>query len=169
MVSLIAAVAENKVIGKDNDLVWHLPEDMRFFRETTKGHYVITGRRNYESIPEKYRPLKGRTNVVVTHDVSYKAPGAFVVNSLEEAIMVASNSGDEEVFLIGGGQIYKEALEKNLVDRMYLTLIQGVFEGDTFFPDFDEDRWEITSERFHSADDENSHGMVFRIYDKVGK
>ena len=112
VVSLIVAVSENKVIGKDNDLVWHLPTDMKFFKDTTKGHFVIMGRRNYESIPHKYRPLPNRTNVIVTRQDNYKAEGCLVVNSVEEAIKLAQKSGDKEPFVIGGGQIYKHAIEQ---------------------------------------------------------
>ena len=102
VVSLIVAVSENKVIGKDNDLVWHLPTDMKFFKDTTKEHFVIMGRRNYESIPHKYCPLPNRTNVIVTRQDDYKAEGCLVVNSVEEAIELAQKAGDKEPFVIGG-------------------------------------------------------------------
>ena len=152
-VSLIAAVAQNRVIGKDNDLVWHLPDDMQYFKDTTKGHHVITGRRNYESIPEKYRPLPGRTNIVVTRQTDYPAPGAVVVNSIERALEIASNASDAEPFIIGGGQIYAAALELGLVDRMHITWVEGEFEGDTYFPEFDPKEWTLVSEKPHPADD----------------
>ena len=106
-VSLIVAVAENGVIGKDNDLIWHLPKDMRFFKETTMGHHVIMGRKNFESIPHKYRPLPDRTNIVITRQSEYKAEGCIVVNSVETALEIAKNNGDIEHFIIGGGQIYR--------------------------------------------------------------
>ena len=120
-ISTIAAVANNNVIGKDNDLVWTLPADMRFFMETTAGHVVITGRRNYESIPNKYRPLKGRTNVVITRNRDYKAEGAIVVHDLRDALDKAHALGETECFIIGGGQIYKQALLGNMVDTQYIT------------------------------------------------
>ena len=128
-VSLIVAVAENGVIGKDNDLIWHLPKDMRFFKETTMGHHVIMGRKNFESIPHKYRPLPDRTNIVITRQSEYKAEGCVVVNSIEAALEVAKQNGDHEPFIIGGGQIYKITLENNLVDRIYLTKIYHAFDG----------------------------------------
>ena len=106
----IAAVANNGVIGKDNDLVWTLRDDMKFFMNTTKGHVVITGRKNYESIPAKFRPLKDRVNVVVTRNKDYEAPGAVVVHSLADAFEEAKRHGDKTCFVIGGGQIYREAL-----------------------------------------------------------
>ena len=133
-VSIIAAVAQNRAIGKDNKLLWHLPDDLRFFKETTLGHPVITGRRNYESIPEKYRPLKGRENIVLTSNSDYQAPGARLARSLEEAIEIARELDEEEIFIMGGGKVYYEAIKKDLVDRMYLTLVRAEFDADTFFP-----------------------------------
>ena len=134
IVSLIVAVSENGVIGKDNDLIWHLPKDMRFFKETTMGHHVIMGRKNFESIPHKYSPLPNRTNVIITRQADYIAEGCVGVNSVEAALEIAKQNGDTEPFIIGGGQIYKIALENNLVDRIYLTKIHHTFDGDTFFP-----------------------------------
>ena len=125
-VSLIVAVAENGVIGKDNDLIWNLPKDMRFFKETTWGHHVIMGRKNFESIPERYRPLTNRTNIVITRQNNYKAEGCVVVNSLEAALEVAQYNSDNEPFIIGGGQIYKLALEGNLVDKIYFTEVHNL-------------------------------------------
>ena len=132
-VSLIVAVAKNGVIGKDNDLIWSLPKDMRFFKETTLGHCVIMGRKNFESIPERFRPLPNRINVIITRQSDYQAEGCVVVNSLENALEIAQHNGDEEPFIIGGGQIYKLALDRNLVDKIYLTKVHYSFEGDTFF------------------------------------
>src|SRR5688572_1383436 len=108
---LIVAIAENNAIGKDNKLLWHLPADMKFFKEQTTGHTIVTGRKNYESIPEKFRPLPNRTNIVVTRDQNYPSLGAIVASSLEDAIGKAKKNGTEKCFIIGGGQIYKESLE----------------------------------------------------------
>ena len=132
-VSLIVAVSENGVIGKDNDLIWHLPKDMKFFKDTTMGHHVIMGRKNFESIPHKFRPLPNRINIVITRQSDYNAEGSIVVNLLEEALKVAKSNEENEAFIIGGGQIYKLALEANLIDRIYLTKIHHSFDGDTFF------------------------------------
>ncbi len=167
-VSLIAAIAENYVIGKDNDLIWHLPTDMKFFKDTTAGHHVIMGRRNYDSIPEKYRPLPGRTNVIVTRNENFKANGCPVFHSLKDAVAAAIKSGDMEPFIIGGGQIYKIALEQGLIDRMYLTHVHEEFDGDTFFPEFDETEWEIVSSKVYPADEKNEHAFTIRVYDRVG-
>ena len=159
-ISLIVAVAENGVIGKDNDLIWHLPKDMRFFKETTMGHHVIMGRKNFESIPERFRPLPNRTNVVITRQSDYQAEGCVVVNSLEAALEVAQHNGDKEPFIIGGGQIYKLALEGNLVEKIYLTKVHHSFEGDTFFPELSEE-WKEVNREDHEADEK--HACDFSI------
>lgn len=137
MLSLIAAVARNGVIGKDNQLLWHLPGDMRHFRETTRGKPVIMGRKTWESLPEKFRPLPGRLNVVVSRDPAYAAPGATLAGSLDEAIDVAQNA--EEAFVIGGAQLYRQALP--FADRLYLTEIAADFAGDTWFPEVLPEDW----------------------------
>ena len=114
IVSLIVAASENQVIGKDNDLIWDLPKDMNYFKSTTQGHHVIMGRKNFESIPHKYRPLPNRINVIVTRQSSYEAEGSVVVNSIEEALRIAKEAQDKEPFIIGGGEIYRYALENDL-------------------------------------------------------
>jgi len=164
-VSLIAAVSENGVIGKDNDLIWHLPKDMKFFKDTTQGHHVIMGRKNFESIPHKFRPLANRTNVIVTRQSGYVAENCVVVNSLEESIEVAKKNGDTEPFVIGGGQIYKVALENNLIHRIYLTRIHHTFEGDTFFPNLSED-WEVIAREDCKSDEKNKYDYSFLVLEK---
>ena len=159
-VSLIVAVAENGVIGKDNDLIWHLPKDMRFFKETTMGHHVIMGRKNFESIPHKYRPLPDRTNIVITRQSEYKAEGCIVVDSVEAALEIAKNNGDIEPFIIGGGQIYRIALEENLVDKIYLTKVHHSFEGDTFFPELSSD-WKEVNKIENKADEKHKYNYDF--------
>ena len=159
-VSLIVAVAKNGVIGKDNDLIWHLPKDIRFFKEITMGHHVIMGRRNFESIPHKYRPLPNRTNIIITRQSEYKAEECIVVNSVETALEIAKNNGDIEPFIIGGGQIYRIALEKNLVDKIYLTKINHSFEGDTFFPELSSD-WKETNKTENKADEKHKYNYDF--------
>jgi len=165
-VSIIVAVAHDNVIGKDNDLVWHLPKDMKFFMDTTLNHYVIMGRRNYDSIPEKYRPLKNRTNVVVTRKMDFKAPNCVVVNSIQEGIDAAKANGDKECFIIGGGQIYAESLEKDMVDKMYITHIDQEFEGDTFFPKFNKSDWNLRILMEHQKDEKNRYDFVVIEYTK---
>ena len=165
VVSLIVAVSENKVIGKDNDLVWHLPNEMKLFKDTTKGHFVIMGRRNYESIPHKYRPLPSRTNVIVTRQDDYKAEGCLVVNSVEKAIELAQKAGDKEPFIIGGGQIYKHAIKNNLVDRIYLTRVHTEIDGDTYFDDLD-DSWKLVHTDLHPKDKKHPFAFTFQTFER---
>jgi len=164
-VSLIVAVSENRVIGKDNDLIWHLPKDIRFFKETTLNHHVIMGRKNFESIPHKYRPLPNRTNVIITRQADYTDEGCVVVNSIEAALEIAKQNGDTEPFIIGGGQIYKLALEANLVDKIYLTKVRHSFAGDTFFPKLD-DSWEEVSREENQADEMHAYAYDFITLEK---
>ena len=166
IVSLIVAVSENGIIGKDNNLIWHLPKDMRFFKETTMGHHVIMGRKNLESIPHKYCPLPDRTNIVITRQSAYTAKGCIVVNSIEAALEIAKDNGDIEPFIIGGGQIYKLALESNLVDKIYLTKIHHSFEGDTFFPTLSSD-WKEVERIDCKADEKHDYAYSFLTFKKI--
>ena len=165
-VSLIVAVSENGVIGKDNDLIWHLPKDMKFFKDTTMGHHVIMGRKNFESIPHKYSPLPNRTNVIITRQADYRAEGCVVVNSVEAALEIARKHGDTEPFVIGGGQIYKIALEENLVDKIYLTKVHHSFEGDTFFPKLGNE-WEEIERIDCKSDEKHAHNYSFLTFEKI--
>lgn len=162
ILSAIAAVAENGVIGDHGQLPWNLPDDMKFFQRTTLNHHVITGRKNYESIPERFRPLRDRVNIVVTHDAGYKAPGAIIAGSLEAAIDLAEKAGQKEAFIIGGGQLYKEAFSKGLVQRLYLTTVHGKPKGDVKFPAIGKDWKEIWSER-HEADERHAFAFTFKV------
>jgi len=164
IISMIAAIAENRVIGKDNDLVWDLPADMKYFMSTTRAHCIVAGRRNYESIPLKFRPLKDRTNIIVTRNIEYSAPGAIVVNSLDEAIERARLEGESELFIIGGGEIYEQAM--NMADRLYITEIKASFEGDTFFPDYNKSLWKEDSRIANSKDDKHAYEFDFVIYSR---
>lgn len=134
MLSLIAAVARNRAIGRENQLLWHLPEDMRYFRETTRGKTVIMGRKTWESLPAAFRPLPGRQNIVVSRNAAYAAPGAILAGSLDEALRAAQDgeSEDPEVFVIGGAELYRQALPR--ADRLYLTEVADDCPGDAFFP-----------------------------------
>ena len=130
-ISLIAAISENKVIGRDNDLPWHIPEDLKRFKEITKGHPVIMGRKTYESIG---RLLPNRTNIIITRDKTYQVEGAVIVNSLEDAIQEGKKVDDREIFIIGGGQIFEQAIE--VADKLYLTIVHDTIDGDVYFPDY---------------------------------
>ena len=165
--SIIVAVAENNVIGKDNNLIWSLPNDISYFKATTLHHPVITGRKNYISICEKYRPLVHRTNIVLSKQLLYNEDGCVVLNSLEEAIAFAKKNNETEVFIIGGGQIYKEALEKNLIDKMYITHVKQTFEGDTYFPEINELEWKKIKETIYPVDDKHPYPYSFTVYEKM--
>jgi dihydrofolate reductase len=169
-ISIIVAVSENNVIGKNNTLIWHLPADMKFFKEKTSGHCIITGRKNYESIPEKFRPLPNRTNIVITRQKSYYAPGATVVSSIEEAITKAKENiktDNDEIFIIGGADIYRQSME--LVSKIYLTKIYHSFEGDAFFPEIDLNKWKETHRLKGTLDDKNKYEHDFLVLEKKTK
>jgi dihydrofolate reductase len=165
MISLIVATGKDNVIGKDNKLIWHLPADMKFFKEKTTGHCIITGRKNYESIPEKFRPLPNRTNIVITRQEDYHAPGAFVVHSLEEAVNKAKATGDNEIFIIGGAEIFKQSLP--FTDRIYLTDIYHSFEGDVFFPEINKSEWKEVSRTAGPVDEKNLYPHDYIVLEKI--
>jgi dihydrofolate reductase len=167
IVSLIVAFGKNRELGKDNKLLLHLPEDLKNFKRVTNGHYIIMGRKTFESIPEQYRPLPNRTNIVVTRNEEWNAKGVVVARSLEDAILLAKDGGEDEVFICGGGQIYKEAMEKDLVDRLYLTKVEWEGEADTFFPELDEGKWDVKSSEIHEVSDINPFRWKFEILEKI--
>lgn len=159
MVSIIVAIAQNGTIGDKNALLWHIKEDMRFFRTTTSGHAVVMGRKTFESLGS--RPLPKRTNIVITRaDRAFE--GAITAHSLEEAIRLAE--GDEEIFIIGGAQIYREALR--IADRMYITRVMHDYEGDTSFPDIDLSEWELVAEEKHDRGEEYEYPFAFLTYER---
>lgn len=163
-ISIIVAVADNNVIGKDNALIWHLPADMKYFKEKTTGHCIITGRKNYESIPEKFRPLPNRTNIIITRQKNYHAPGTIVVGSVEEAVEKAKQTGDNEIFIIGGAEIFKQTLY--LVNKIYLTYIYHSFEGNVFFPELDLRQWTETIRIKGVVDEKNKYPHDFVILER---
>lgn len=156
--TLIAAAAENKALGKDNQMIWHLPDDFKRFKQLTTGHYIIMGRKTFESFP---KPLPNRTHVIITQQDDYKAEGCIVVNSLDEAI--AACPQDEEVFVIGGGEIYKQSIDK--ADKIELTKIHGTSpEADAFFPEIDTAKWKLKKEVFHPKDEKHAYDMAFQTW-----
>lgn len=161
---MIAAMGKNRVIGKDNDIPWHLPDDFKFFKNTTKGHYVIMGRKNWESLPHKFQPLPDRPNVVITRQVDYHLEGAVLVSSLDDALEEARKNGETEAFIIGGGEIYRMGLE--LAHKIYLTEIDGEFDGQVTFPTFSIEKWNETSREHHAADDRHQYAFDFVVYEK---
>lgn len=153
-------MSSNRVIGNNNSLIWNMPSDMKRFIRLTKGHHVIMGRKTYESMG---KPLKGRINIVVTRQSSYSAPGCIVVQSLEEAIQKAE--GDQKPFVIGGSEIYKQAIKYG--HTIELTLIHHEFEGDAYFPEFeDAGNWELVQKESHKADEDNPYDYDFLTYGK---
>jgi dihydrofolate reductase len=164
IVSLIAAVSKNHVIGKNNDLPWHLPNDMKYFMQTTKGHCVLMGRKNYESLPEKFRPLPNRTNILITRQGNYLAPGCEIFNTIEQGIAYAKEKGETELFIIGGAEVYEATLP--LADKLYLTEINATIDGDTFFPQIDKSEWKETARTTNSKDDKHKYMFDFVVYAK---
>lgn len=153
-------MAKGRVIGKDNDLIWHLPDDLKHFKNLTKGHHVIMGRKTYQSMG---KPLPGRTNIVITRQKDFKADGCILVNNIEEGIQKAE--GDSQPFIIGGGEIYKQALK--YAQTMELTEVNGEFDGDTFFPTFDEKQWKEVSRTHHPVDEKHKYSFDFIQYSKL--
>ena len=163
-ISLIVAVSENMVIGKDNKLAWHLPDDMNYFSNMTKGHSIIMGRKNWESIPKKYRPLPERKNIVVTRNNKFEDKGAIIVNSIEKAVEKARGFDEEEIFIIGGGEIYK--LGFAYVDKLYITEIYANIDGNTYFPKWNKEHWKEISRISHPKDEKHEFDFDYVIYKK---
>lgn len=156
MISLIAAIGKNNELGKDNQLLWHLPDDLKRFKELTTGHTIVMGRKTFESIG---KPLPNRRNIVITRDTSYKKEGVEVIHSLEEV-----ENLPEEIFIIGGGEIYAQALP--FADRLYLTQVDTTLDADTFFPPFEKSEWNETERIHHKKDEKHAHSFDFILYTK---
>jgi dihydrofolate reductase len=165
IISFIVAMDKNGLIGANNRVPWRLPDDMKYFREITMGKPVIMGRKTYESIPDRFRPLAGRTNIVLTKDIDYIAPGCLVVHSLERALSAAKDA--PEVMVIGGAAVYLQFLGQ--ADRIYLTLIDGEFEGDVYLPLFDSDEWDEVSRIYHDIDSTHAQSFAFILLEAKDK
>jgi dihydrofolate reductase len=159
---LIAAIGKNNELGKNNDLMWRLKSDMAFFKRTTLHHRVIMGRKSWESLPIKFRPLPNRINAVISRDESFRLEGALTFQTVEEAISDAKNATDSTAFIIGGGQIYAHCLQANLVDEMYLTHVEATFaDADVFFPAISANKWkQETIETFEANEDNEYAGRI---------
>ena len=164
--SIIVARADNGVIGKDNGLIWHMPHDLKFFKETTTGHYVIMGRKSFEAVG---KPLPNRLNIIVTRQQDYYAENCLVLHSLQEALELGAQQRQKEVFILGGGEIYRQALDQDWVDRIYLTEIKSNFEGDTYFPEIDAAQWNETHREEYQADHQNQHDYAFVTLERKRK
>ncbi len=161
MISLIVAAAENNAIGKNNQLLWHLPNDLKFFKNTTWGMPVIMGRKTFESVN---KPLPGRFNIVITRQADWKAEGVIVAMDLDDALKKAAETNCKEVFIIGGGEIYKQGIE--IAGKIYLTRVHAVLDGDTFFPAIDESKWRLAANQDFTADDKHKFAYSFQAWAK---
>lgn len=153
----IAAIAENNALGKDNKLLWHLPDDFKRFKKLTTGHCIIMGRKTFESFP---KPLPNRIHVVITNQSAYSNKNCIVVNTIEEAIDKVKDQ--EKVYVIGGGEIYKQFMSK--VDVLELTEVHGNFEADTYFPEIDTDDWELVAQQEHPEDEKHKYAFTYKTY-----
>lgn len=161
IISLIVAATENNAIGKNNQLLWHLPNDLKFFKNTTWGMPVIMGRKTFESVN---RPLPGRFNIVITRQPDWKAEEVEVASDLEDALKKAGETNCKEAFIIGGGEIYNQAFP--IAGKIYLTRVHAVLEGDTFFPSLDEQQWQLVSELDFETDDKHLYPYSFQTWVK---
>jgi dihydrofolate reductase len=160
ILTLIAALSENRVIGRDGDLPWRLPADLKRFKRITSGHTVIMGRKTFETLEA---PLPDRRSIVVTRRTDFQPEGVEIAHDLDAALALAE--GEEEVFVLGGGEIYALALPR--ADRMELTIVHDEFDGDTFFPAFDESNWRLVNEERHEPDERHAHSFTFRTYERI--
>lgn len=159
MISFLVAMDNKRTIGKDNDLPWHLPDDLAYFKRVTMGHPMVMGRKTYESIG---RPLPGRENIILTRNKDYRAEGCTIVHTIEEVI--DRHRPDEELFIIGGAEIFNTTFSH--ADRLYITHIDDDFEGDTFFPEFDEQHWELVSKEKGIKNEKNPYDYYYLVYNR---
>lgn len=163
MTTIVVAMGEKNEIGFENQLLWHLPKDLKHFKDLTSGHPIIMGRKTYESIG---KPLPNRTNIVVSRKKDWFEEGILIVGSLKEAIKFAKKI-DEEVFVIGGGNIYGQTMD--IVDKLEVTLVKADLEADTFFPKIDEKIWKKTNEICHEKDEKNGYDFCFQTFERIKK
>lgn len=161
-ISIIVALAKNRVIGNDNNLIWHIPKDLKRFKEKTSGHHVIMGRKTYESIG---KILPNRTFIIITRNKNYTVSGAYVVHSIEQALEIAKKNQEKEAFIIGGAEIYTQALP--LTNKLYLTQIHHTFEGDTYFPEINFNDWELLFKEEHTHHNNISLNFAFCNYQRI--
>jgi dihydrofolate reductase len=161
-ISLIVAASENNAIGKNNQLLWNLPNDLKFFKNTTWGFPVIMGRKSFESVK---KPLPGRTNIVITSNPDWKYENVIRVSNLKEGIQRAAETNTKQFFIIGGGEIYKQSMD--IADVIYITRVHAQLEGDTFFPVIDESKWHLTSSQDFAADEKHAYSYSFQIWKKI--
>ena len=158
-ISIVAAIADNNVIGKNNQLIWHIPEDLKHFKNLTTGHTIIMGRKTYESIG---KALPNRKTIIISRQNNYFATGCIVVPTIDAALLLAKD--EKEVFVAGGGEIYRQVINLPCTTRLYITKISADFDGDTLFPDIDPHQWELISEEERLPDDKNPYPYAFQTY-----
>ena len=157
MITMIAAAGENNELGKDNDLVWHLPDDFKRFKQLTTGHHIIMGRKTFETFP---RLLPNRTHLVITRNKNYRKEGIVVIPSMKEALKLAQN--DDQPFIIGGGEIYELGLK--VAHKIELTRVHGTFEADAFFPEIPLEEWDLISKEYHGTDENHAYGFTYETW-----
>ena len=162
IVSAILAAAKNNVIGKDNNIPWHLSADLKYFKKTTLNHHIIMGRKTYSSIG---KALPKRTNIIITRNPYFIVSNCIVVHSIDEALEFALENGEEEVFIIGGGEIYKQSMP--YLDKIYLTEVDLDIKGDAHFPELDKKEWKVISEDHHPSDEKNEFAYTFKILERI--
>jgi len=162
IISLVVAASENNVIGKNNQLLWHLPKDMKFFKNVTWAMPVVMGRKTFESMGSK--PLAGRKNIVITRKPGWKAEGVSVVNSVDAAVALATELNYKEIFIIGGGEIYMIAYDR--ANKIYMTRVHAELEGDTYFPVIEKDDWKLVSNVDNPADEKHAYAFSFQLWEK---
>jgi dihydrofolate reductase len=161
MITIIAAASENNALGKDNDLVWHLPDDFKRFKELTSGNYILMGRKTYESFP---KPLPNRKHLIITRQEDYQVPeNCFVFDSIQSCFDEVLEFSDKDIWIIGGGEIYKQSM--GIADRIELTRVHAEFEADTFFPEIGEE-WKLVKEEYHTADERHKYDFTYLTYDR---
>ena len=161
MITLIVAMGKNREIGKENQLLWHLPKDLKRFKELTSGYPIIMGRKTYESIG---KPLPNRTNIVISRKNDWFEEGILIVGSIKEAVKFAKKI-DEEVFVLGGGNIYEQTID--FADKLEVTLVDAVLDADTFFPKINEKVWQKTNEEYHQKDEKNEFDFCFQTFERI--
>ena len=159
---IMAAKASNNIIGKNNNLAWHLPADLRFFKQTTRGHTLIMGRKTFESLDN---PLPERDSWIITRNKDYHKEGITVFHSLESAVQAGEDKGLESIFILGGGEIYRQSMD--IADKMIITEVHHEFEGDTYFPKIDLNIWKEVSREEHKADEKNKYEYAFVKYERI--
>lgn len=162
MISLLYAMDKNRLIGRNNQLPWHLPQDLAYFKRVTMDHKIVMGRKTFDSIG---KPLPGRENIIITRDKNYLCDGCKVLHSIDELLELSSSHKDEEIFVIGGAEIFKEILPFS--DRLYITYIHHEFEGDTFFPPTNESEWKMISKEPGIKNEKNPYDYEFVVYEKI--